>query len=129
MKVEEMLSYLLWEIHDFPAPPVSVEIDQERYRVIHGWQRNGAPKPKWKHLAEHKRSQIETVLEHAEYWKWERSYVNPNMQDGRTWSIKVRGGTTGKRRKNCYGVNEFPSQWDRVYAIVMALGGADFAVE
>jgi hypothetical protein len=116
-----VLSYLLWEIHNYPSHPVTVEIENGGYRVIQGWRSYGDPMPEWKPLSEAGRSKVEDALEQVVYWKWERSYFDPDICDGTTWSIKVRGGKTGGRRKNCSGVNGFPEGWDKVQAVIMEL--------
>jgi hypothetical protein len=101
--------------------PVTVEIDREGYRVIRSWRENDAPMPQWRPLAEVDRIRIEDVLEQVEYWKWDQSYSDPHILDGTIWSIKVRGGKTGGRRKNCDGMNEFPQGWDKLQAAIMKL--------
>jgi len=85
-----LLSYLLWEIHNYPDLPTTVEIDQEGYKVINGWQYCGNADPPWSPLSNETRNHIEEVLEQVDYWKWERFYDDPNILDGTTWSIKVR---------------------------------------
>jgi len=116
-----MLSYVLWEVHEYPAPPISVEINHDCYRIFYGWSEHSDSESEWQPMVESQRSSIEAVLEQVEYWKWSRSYTDPDVTDGTTWSIKVRGGKTGRRRKNCYGVNDFPPQWERLHEVLMAI--------
>ena len=116
-----MLSYLLWEIHEYPSQPVSVEINGDGYRVIDVWQFPNDQITLWKPLSEVSRTNIEKVLEQANYWKWEREYYNSDIIDGTTWSIKVRAGKTGGRRKNSEGVNDYPQGWDEIAEAMEAL--------
>lgn len=116
-----MLSYLLWEIHDYSFLPIIVEIGDSGYRVTHGWGSHGAPMVQWKSLPESDRTQIEHLLEQVDFWEWETSYSDRTILDGTTWSIKVRAGRNGGRRKSCYGVNGFPKGWDKVRETIMAL--------
>lgn len=116
-----VLSYLLWEKHDYSFLPVSIEIGQEGYRIFRGWSVDGVSDMPWISLSVEARSNIENVLERSDYWSWERSYFNPDILDGTTWRIKVRGGNTGGRRKNCEGANDFPRGWGEVEAAIMEL--------
>lgn len=116
-----MLSYLLWRIHNYPSPPVTIEINQESYKVIRGWQNFGDSDSLWNLLSKKNRIHIEDALEQVNYWKWKRFYHDPDILDGTTWSIKVRGGKNGGRRKNCEGVNSFPPGWRKVETVIMKL--------
>jgi hypothetical protein len=116
-----VLSYLLWEEHAYSSLPVAVEIGQEGYRIIQGWKVDDSDDLPWKPLSNETRSKIENVLDRVDYWSWDSSYTNSNILDGTTWSIKVRGGRNGGRRKNCEGVNKFPRGWDELEAAILEL--------
>jgi hypothetical protein len=109
-----MLSYLLWEIHNFGSLPVQVEIDGPLFRVTNGWQFPEEVQEQWIHLPENTAANIEAALVKSNYWKWQSSYSDPDILDGTTWSIKVRAGRTGNRRKNSSGINFFPEMFSEI---------------
>jgi hypothetical protein len=118
---KEMLSYLLWEVHHYPLPPITIEIDHNKFRVQRGWKPPLSPDAAWAPMSMDRLERIEAVLAECNYWGWESAYNDPNICDGTTWEIKVRGGKSGKRAKNSEGINAFPLGWESVEAVLMEL--------
>ena len=101
-----MLSYLLWEKHGYGGQPVEIEIEGSMFRVTNGWWNLEDTPAAWVELPEGAADAIEAAFENSDYWNWLSSYHDSDITDGTTWSIKVRAGRTGNRRKNCSGVND-----------------------
>lgn len=116
-----MLTYLRWEIHSYGGRPLHLEIDGESFWVQEDWFEPETPN--WQPLTVEIRDKIEGALEKGSFWKWDRSYNRLGMTDGTTWSIKVRAGRNGNRRKNSGGVNAYPGGWDEVWAVLKTLAG------
>jgi hypothetical protein len=111
-----VLSYLLWERYSFGSQSVQIEIDGPLFRGTNGWRFPEEAQGKWIDLPANAVADIETALEKSNYWKWQSSYLDPDILDGTTWSIKVRAGRTGNRRKNSYGINLYPEKFSEIEA-------------
>ena len=116
-----MLIYLFWEEHSFGDLPFQAELDGRLFQIRKGWIGKLDHPLEWIELPENVILSLENALETANYWKWEKDYSDPDILDGTTWSIKIRAGKTGNRKKNCFGINRYPDDYGEIESEIRKL--------
>jgi len=66
--------------------------------------------------------EFETLLEHLNVMNWKKKYVDPYVQDGTQWSLKI---SKGGAELECYGFNDYPPEFDEFVAGVNKLAQSD----
>jgi len=113
-----MIDHVTFELHEWPASPVVLEIRQGRLRWYRGWGSCDEANSDWEPLSPSQCEELKTVFGEVEVWNWKSGYENSAIQDGTTWRMVT--GEAGKRITS-EGVNAFPRGWEKVRAVLLGL--------